>query len=94
MANIPEHTERNEIILIKCVETLKLRKYRNTVGLWTISYGHLILPTETFYRSLAEEEENLYCMKTFYKQKEALSGWLLCRSHKISLMRWFNVGIS
>ncbi|SQI41840.1 Phage-related lysozyme (muraminidase) [Leminorella richardii] len=56
MANIPEHTERNEIILIKCVETLKLRKYRNTVGLWTISYGHLILPTETFYRSLAEEE--------------------------------------
>ncbi|MFK3666215.1 lysozyme [Ochrobactrum teleogrylli] len=34
--------------LIKEFEGLRLEKYKDAVGKWTIGYGHLILPSERF----------------------------------------------
>lgn len=46
--------------LIKEFEGLRLEKYKDAVGKWTIGYGHLILPSERFDRPLTElEAENL-----------------------------------
>ncbi|MCI1000098.1 lysozyme [Ochrobactrum sp. C6C9] len=42
--------------LIKEFEGLRLEKYKDAVGKWTIGYGHLILPSERFDRPLTELE--------------------------------------
>ena len=42
--------------LIKEFEGLRLEKYKDAVGKWTIGYGHLILPSERFDRPLTESE--------------------------------------
>ncbi|MBJ6132890.1 lysozyme [Ochrobactrum sp. Q0168] len=42
--------------LIKEFEGLRLEKYKDAVGKWTIGYGHLILPSERFERPLTESE--------------------------------------
>lgn len=42
----PENTGDKGVELICHFEGLKLERYRDAVGLWTIGYGHLILKTE------------------------------------------------
>ena len=42
----PERTGDKGIQLICQFEGLKLERYRDAVGLWTIGYGHLILKEE------------------------------------------------
>ena len=43
----PESTGEKGVQLICQFEGLKLERYRDAVGLWTIGYGHLILKEET-----------------------------------------------
>ncbi|XTZ37891.1 lysozyme [Salmonella enterica] len=56
MAHQPEKTGDAGVALIKSFEGLRLEKYRDAVGKWTIGYGHLILPHESFPRPLTEPE--------------------------------------
>lgn len=46
MQKQPERTGEKGIQLICQFEGLKLERYRDAVGLWTIGYGHLILKEE------------------------------------------------
>ncbi|WP_143338873.1 glycoside hydrolase family protein, partial [Cronobacter sakazakii] len=56
MANIPTNTGVPGVELIKSFEGLRLDKYQDAIGKWTIGYGHLILPNENFPRSLTLQE--------------------------------------
>lgn len=56
MAEQPQSTGDAGVALIKSFEGLRLEKYRDAVGKWTIGYGHLILPNESFPRALTEAE--------------------------------------
>lgn len=49
-------TGREGIELIKGFEGLRLSKYQDVVGKWTIGYGHLILPNESFPNPLTEKQ--------------------------------------
>ncbi|BEV73013.1 MULTISPECIES: lysozyme [unclassified Paludibacterium] len=53
---LPERTGAAGIGLIKQFEGLRLSKYRDAVGLWTIGYGHLIGQSERFDRPLSRGE--------------------------------------
>lgn len=56
MANLPQHIGEAGLALIKSFEGLRLEKYKDAVGKWTIGYGHLILPNESFPRPITEAE--------------------------------------
>ncbi|MGY5958682.1 lysozyme [Kosakonia sp. BK9b] len=56
MANQPLNTGVAGLTLIKSFEGLSLEKYRDAVGKWTIGYGHLILPNESFPQALTKEQ--------------------------------------
>ncbi|MBE5203421.1 lysozyme [Pectobacterium quasiaquaticum] len=56
MANIPGTINEAGLSLIKSFEGLKLTKYRDTAGKWTIGYGHLILPNENFDNGITLQE--------------------------------------
>ncbi|MFJ5454077.1 lysozyme [Pectobacterium jejuense] len=56
MANIPDTINEAGLALIKSFEGLKLTKYRDTAGRWTIGYGHLILPHENFDNGITLQE--------------------------------------
>src|SRR5215831_11335638 len=43
------------LALIKASEGLRLEKYQDVAGKWTIGYGHLILTTEAFPEPISEE---------------------------------------
>lgn len=59
MANIPETINEAGLDLIKSFEGLKLTKYLDTAGRWTIGYGHLILPDENFDNGITLQEADL-----------------------------------
>lgn len=59
MANIPETINEAGLDLIKSFEGLKLTKYLDTAGRWTIGYGHLILPNEDFDNGITLQEADL-----------------------------------
>jgi lysozyme len=44
--------------LIKQQEGLRLMPYSDTVGVWTIGYGHQILPSEHFPNGITEQQAN------------------------------------
>ncbi len=46
----------NGMDAIKAHEALRLTKYRDQAGKWTIGYGHLILPWENFDAGITEQE--------------------------------------
>ncbi|ANR79919.1 muraminidase [Kosakonia sacchari] len=56
MANQPQSTGAGGLALIKSFEGLRLEKYKDAVGKWTIGYGHLILPDEKFPHAITEAE--------------------------------------
>lgn len=56
MANQPQHTGEAGLALIKSFEGLRLEKYKDAVGKWTIGYGHLILPNESFSHAISEAD--------------------------------------
>ncbi|UYA58942.1 lysozyme [Pectobacterium colocasium] len=59
MANIPETINEAGLDLIKSFEGLRLTKYLDTAGRWTIGYGHLILPHENFDNGITLQEADL-----------------------------------
>ncbi|WEF12741.1 lysozyme [Pectobacterium actinidiae] len=59
MANIPDTINEAGLDLIKSFEGLKLTKYLDTAGRWTIGYGHLILPHENFDNGITLQEADL-----------------------------------
>ncbi|WP_342322409.1 lysozyme [Kosakonia sp. BYX6] len=56
MANQPQFTGEAGLALIKTFEGLRLEKYKDAVDKWTIGYGHLILPNESFPYAITEAE--------------------------------------
>lgn len=46
----------NGLHLIKNAEGLRLEKYKDPVGLWTIGYGHLIVPGDHIADEITPEE--------------------------------------
>ncbi|MEQ9887555.1 lysozyme [Pectobacterium zantedeschiae] len=59
MANIPETINDAGLNLIKSFEGLRLTKYLDTAGRWTIGYGHLILSNENFNNGITTQEADL-----------------------------------
>lgn len=58
--NIKMNISHEGLNLIKNFEGFRSYKYRDAVGKWTIGFGHLIEPHESFDRSITEAEgENL-----------------------------------
>lgn len=57
--------------LIKKWEGLRLKPYKDAVGLWTVGYGHLILPQER-YGTLTEEEAEALLRKDLIKAERAV----------------------
>lgn len=49
-------TGPNGLSLVKSFEGLRLTKYQDVVGKWTIGYGHLILPSESFPAPITESQ--------------------------------------
>lgn len=49
-------TSENGISLVKSFEGLRLEKYKDAVGKWTIGYGHLILPNENYPKPISEKQ--------------------------------------
>lgn len=49
-------TGRDGIQLIKEFEGLRLSRYQDIVGKWTIGYGHLILANESFPKPITEQQ--------------------------------------
>ncbi|GKX60262.1 lysozyme [Leminorella grimontii] len=72
MSNLPQNTGQAGINLIKEFEGLKLSKYRDAVGLWTIGYGHLIRSGETFERSLTEQEAEALLRKDLLESERGI----------------------
>jgi|SRR5690606_26368097 len=56
MQQSPKKTSQNGVALIKRFEGLRLNKYQDCTGKWTIGYGHLIKCNETFNNILTQEE--------------------------------------
>nr|WP_242389724.1 lysozyme [Kosakonia cowanii] len=78
MANQPQHTGDAGVALIKSFEGLRLEKYRDAVGKWTIGYGHLILPNENFPRPITEAEADALlrcCARICRQASAACTGW-------------------
>lgn len=56
MQQPPKQTSQNGVELIKRFEGLRLEKYQDCTGRWTIGYGHLIKNNETFNNALTPRE--------------------------------------
>lgn len=64
-------TDRMELIkeYIKDHEGLRLKRYKDSVGKWTIGFGHLILPGEK-YITITREQADLIFERDFQKHLE------------------------
>jgi len=58
MTNNPTVTGEAGLRLIKEFEGLRLAKYLDAVGKWTIGYGHLILPNENYDQPISLDIAN------------------------------------
>lgn len=58
MTNNPTVTGEAGLRLIKDFEGLRLAKYLDAVGKWTIGYGHLILPNENYDQPISLDVAN------------------------------------
>ncbi|KKI42469.1 muraminidase [Obesumbacterium proteus] len=58
MTNNPTVTGEAGLRLIKEFEGLRLAKYLDAVGKWTIGYGHLILPNENYDQPISLDVAN------------------------------------
>lgn len=72
MAVIPEKTGNAGLELIKRFEGLRLDKYQDAVGKWTIGYGHLILPEERFDRALTPEEATALLQRDLLRTEQGV----------------------
>ncbi|WP_224653306.1 lysozyme [Pectobacterium versatile] len=69
MENVPHKIGQPGLELIKTFEGLRLKKYQDVVGKWTIGYGHLLLPGEHFPEELSNDQaedllhEDLKCFE-------------------------------
>lgn len=97
MPKLPECTGKAGINLIKEFEGLKLGKYKDAVGLWTIGYGHLIRPEETFDRRLTEEEAESLLRKDLQEAEKGIKRLVsvpLTQNQFDALVSFvFNVGV-
>lgn len=59
--------------LIKSFEGLRLEKYRDAIGKWTIGYGHLILPNESFPEKLTRPAAELLLQSDLQAVEQAVS---------------------
>ena len=97
MPSLPASTGQAGINLIKKFEGLELSKYKDAVGLWTIGYGHLIRPEETFDRRLTEEEAESLLRKDLQEAEKGIKRLVsvpLTENQFDALVSFvFNVGI-
>lgn len=59
--------------LIKSFEGLRLEKYRDAIGKWTIGYGHLILPNEGFPEKLTRPAAELLLKSDLQTVEQAVN---------------------
>lgn len=72
MAVMPEKTGAAGLALIEQFEGLRLAKYRDAVGKWTIGYGHLILPGENFDHPLTEAQAGELLQQDLRQSEQAV----------------------
>lgn len=98
MVNQPQNTGQHGLDLIKKFEGIRLEKYQDAVGKWTIGYGHLILPHEQFELPITQEEANLLLEHDLVKTEAGVHSYVnvsLNQNQFDALVSFaFNVGIT
>ncbi len=65
------------IALIKNFEGLRLEKYQDVVGKWTIGYGHLILPDESFSAAIPEAQADALLRQDLGISEKAVNQYVI-----------------
>ncbi|AVF36715.1 lysozyme [Rahnella sikkimica] len=65
------------IALIKSFEGLRLEKYQDVVGKWTIGYGHLILPEESFPAPIPEAQADALLRQDLGISEKAVNQYVI-----------------
>lgn len=65
------------IALIKNFEGLRLEKYQDVVGKWTIGYGHLILADETFSAAIPEAQADALLRQDLGISEKAVNQYVI-----------------
>jgi GH24 family phage-related lysozyme (muramidase) len=90
-------TGANGLALIKDFEGLRLEKYQDVVGKWTIGYGHLILPTESFPQPITGAQAGDLLRKDLAVSEAGVNKWVsmvLTQNQFDALVSFtFNLGV-
>ncbi|MFT8211626.1 MAG: lysozyme [Symbiopectobacterium sp.] len=73
MANIPNKIGQSGLDLIKMFEGLRLEKYQDVVGKWTIGYGYLIMPEERYLDKITHYEADDLLLKDLNRFEHDIS---------------------
>ncbi|MBV6820372.1 lysozyme [Rahnella sp. PD12R] len=65
------------VALIKTFEGLRLEKYQDVVGKWTIGYGHLILPDESFSAAIPEAQADALLRQDLGISEKAVNQYVI-----------------
>jgi len=97
MSNVMLTTGANGLALIKDFEGLRLEKYQDVVGKWTIGYGHLILPTESFPQPITRAQAGDLLRKDLAVSEAGVNKWVsmvLTQNQFDALVSFtFNLGV-
>lgn len=98
MTHLPRYTSEVGIQLIAEFEGLKLERYKDAAGLWTIGYGHLILPQEiNSLCKITPEEARTLLRNDLARTEKGVNGMVTCeigQNQFDALVSFaFNVGI-
>jgi GH24 family phage-related lysozyme (muramidase) len=90
MQKQPERTGDKGIQLICQFEGLRLERYRDAVGLWTIGYGHLILKEEMEkLTKITTGEAKDLLRKDLKRTEDGVKKLLNTLRHRTNSTRWF-----
>lgn len=97
MSNVILSIGAKGIALIKDFEGKELKKYQDVVGKWTIGYGHLILPSESFPVAISDKEAEALLRKDLATSEAGVNRWvnvMLTQNQFDALVSFtFNLGV-
>lgn len=97
MSNVMLTTGAKGLALIKDFEGLRLEKYQDVVGKWTIGYGHLILSTESFPRPITLVQADALLRQDLAVSEAGVNKWVsmaLTQNQFDALVSFtFNLGV-
>lgn len=97
MSNVMLTIGAKGLALIKEFEGKRLEKYKDVVGKWTIGYGHLILPTESYPLPINEIQADALLRQDLAISEAGVNKWVsmvLTQNQFDALVSFtFNLGV-